>query len=61
MVYSFEAKRHCIERELSYRRRVYPRWIGEKKISQKFADEQIRIMEEIAEDLRKMEDGERLF
>lgn len=61
MPYSFEIKRKCIERELSYRRHVYPRAVADKRMTQKFADEQTRIMEEIAEDLRKMEVGERLF
>jgi hypothetical protein len=61
MPHSFETKRKCIERELGYRRRVYPKWVADKRMSQQFADEQIAIMEEIAADLRKMEEGERLF
>jgi hypothetical protein len=61
MTYSFEAKLGCIERELKYRRRVYPRWIEEKRMSTDFAREQIRIMEEIAEDYRQKEQEERLL
>ena len=61
VIYSTQVKLECVERELRYRRRVYPRWIAEERISPHFAQEQIRIMEQIAEDYRKMEEGERLF
>jgi hypothetical protein len=61
MTYSTQTKFQCIERELNYRRRVYPRWIAEKRISEDFAREQIRIMEEIADEYRKLETAERLL
>lgn len=37
----------AIRRELEYRRKLYPRWVEIKKISQKDADYQIEVMEQI--------------
>lgn len=37
----------AIRRELEYRRKLYPRWVETKKISQKDADYQIEVMEQI--------------
>lgn len=37
----------AIRRELEYRRKIYPRWVEIKKISQKDADYQIEVMEQI--------------
>jgi len=40
----------CAEREVLQRRKVYPRWVGEKRMSQEFADRQIAMMRRIAAD-----------
>lgn len=45
-------KLHCISRELKLRYRVYPRLVSEGKMSQRAATREIKIMEEIAADLR---------
>ena len=37
----------AIRRELEYRRKLYPRWVEIKKISQKDAEYQIEVMEQI--------------
>lgn len=37
----------AIRWELEYRRKLYPRWVEIKKISQKDADYQIEVMEQI--------------
>ena len=37
----------AINRELEYRSKLYPRWVEIKKISQKDADYQIEVMEQI--------------
>lgn len=37
----------AIRRELEYRRKLYPRWVEIKKISQKDADYQIEVMEQV--------------
>jgi hypothetical protein len=45
-------KFECAEREVKQRQRVYPRLIVEGKMTGKFADRQIEIMQAIAEDYR---------
>lgn len=37
----------CIERELALRKRVYPRWIEQSKISPGKAEYEIKVMESI--------------
>lgn len=54
-------KKKAVERELTFRRRVYPRWIADGRMSQKLADEQIAIFEEIRDDYAKAETTERLI
>lgn len=48
--YSAEDKLREVERELGYRKRLYPRWVKEGKMKQEQADANIAIMEAIAED-----------
>ena len=60
MTFTTEQKRKAIERELSFRRRVYPRFIEQKKMTQVFADEQIAIFEAIRLDYSLIETSERL-
>jgi len=38
----------CAEREVAYRRRVYPRLVAEHRMSREHADREIAMMEEIA-------------
>lgn len=54
---SIDEKVACIERELKYRRRVYPRFIWAKKMSQQKADREIEVMESILGDLKEKQDG----
>jgi hypothetical protein len=56
-----EEKRQAIERELNYRRRVYPRQIMTHRMSRQFADKQISIFEEILQDYREAETKEKLL
>lgn len=60
-MFSSEQKRKAVERELSFRRRVYPRFIEQKKMSQQLADEQIAIFEAIRMDYSAAEESERLI
>lgn len=46
-------KLRSIEREISLRRRVYPRWVAAGRLKQAEADHEIRVMEAIADDYRK--------
>jgi hypothetical protein len=45
-----DEKRACIERELKMRRRVYPRWVENEKMTQAQADREIATMEAILAD-----------
>jgi hypothetical protein len=45
-------KLQCIERELSYRRRVYGRLVERGKMSKREADRELELMEAIALDYR---------
>lgn len=61
MSYSNQQKLDAINRELGFRRTVYARRVAENKMSQKLADEQIGIFEEIRDDYEKLAAGERLI
>jgi len=61
MTFTSKEKLECAEREVMMRRKVYPRWIEQKKMKQETADRQIAIMDAIAEDYRKQEAEGRLL
>lgn len=61
MPYSAEEKRKAVERELTFRRRVYPRWINDGRMSQQMADQQLAIFEAIRDDYAAAETRERLI
>lgn len=61
MTYTVEQKREAIEREIKYRRRVFPRLVENKKMTQELANQQIAIFEAIRDDYAKAEQGERLI
>jgi len=54
-------KLDALQRELKYRRRVYPRLIAEGKMAESFAKAQIEMFEAMAEDYRKLAEKERLL
>lgn len=47
----------CAEREVKQRRRVYPRFVADKRMSQAEADRQIAMMEAIATHFRAAADA----
>ena len=49
-----EQRLAAAERELAYRRRCYPRWTENGKLSQGTADYQIAVMADIVEVLRAL-------
>lgn len=61
MSYTTEQKREAVQREIAYRRRVYPRLIDGGKMTREFADKQIAIFEEIERDYTDMAAKERLL
>jgi hypothetical protein len=54
-------KLRCIERELVYRRRVYPRLVEKGRMSRDAAANEIEIMEAVANDLRAQAEAERML
>ena len=55
-------KLRCLERELAYRRRVYPRWVRTGRMSFPQADHELKTMGEIIDDYRaKIEDEQPNF
>jgi uncharacterized protein CbrC (UPF0167 family) len=51
----------AVEREIKFRKRVYPRFIADGKMTDGFAASQIAVMEAIAEDYREEAQKERLI
>ena len=51
-------KLRCAERELALRRRVYPRWVNDGKITHREARQELDLMQAIADDYRKLADIE---
>jgi hypothetical protein len=54
-------KLRCVERELRMRKKVYPRWIAEGRMTQQQAEHEIDCMAAIAADYDKIVHGERLI
>jgi len=51
-----EAQIKCVERELTYRRRVYARRISAGRMSEIFADQQMKLMQAVLETLKGLRD-----
>lgn len=54
-------KAEAAEREVKYRKRVYDRQVEAGKMTRDFADRQVAIMQEIADDYRKFAKTEQLI
>jgi hypothetical protein len=61
MTYSSEEKKNAVERELSFRRRVYSRQVSDGRMSKEMATHQIAIFEAIRDDYAQAEETERLI
>ena len=59
--YTFSDMLACAERELRMRRRVYPRWVSEGRMTKAKADLEIGQMAAITDHLRQQAEGERLL
>jgi hypothetical protein len=59
--FTAKQKREAVEREIKYRRRVFPRLVANQKMSQALANEQIALFEAILADYVKLEPSERLL
>ena len=59
--FTAQEKLDAVEREIKYRRFVYPSRIASRKMTKELADRQIALFEAIADDYRKLAAGERLL
>lgn len=50
MKFDAAQKYACAVRELEMRKRVYPRWVADKRMTQEKADQEIAMMAEMATD-----------
>lgn len=57
MTFNDDQKRAAIEREIKMRKRVYPRWVQDGRMSQAKADEEIAVMEAILADYPPRQGG----
>lgn len=53
---SLARQMRCVERELNMRRRVYPRWVADRKLEQFEADDEIEAMQAVLDTLKKVND-----
>lgn len=51
----------CVKREISMRERVYGRWVSEKRMTQRKADEELAAMRAVLATLETIEQRERLI
>lgn len=59
--YPATVKLKAVDRELGYRRRVFPRRVEAQQMTQATADEQIAIFEDIRRDYERLAAKERLL
>ena len=53
-----EAQVKCVEREIKYRRRVYARRISLGRMSEVFADQQLKLMEAVLKTLQELRNAD---
>lgn len=58
---SIQAQIKCVERELTYRVRVYGRWVAQEKMTLSKSNDEIAAMSAVLETLRQVERKERLI
>jgi hypothetical protein len=54
MQVSLERQLRCVEREIGWRRRVYPQRVAVRRMTQAQADEEIAVMTAVAATLRQL-------
>lgn len=53
-----EAQIKCVEREITFRRRVYARRVSQGRMSEIFADQQIKLMEAVVKTLQELRNAD---
>ena len=61
MAFTNEEKQRCAEREMKKRIRVYEALVNSGNMTREFADRQIELMQEIANDYRERAKAEKLL
>ncbi|HET6943347.1 MAG TPA: hypothetical protein VFH89_14420 [Sphingomicrobium sp.] len=56
---TYADKEACVRRELAFRRRLYPRWVEQRKVTQEEADREIETMSAIVDDYARCSELER--
>lgn len=57
-MYTLEQQLACAKRELSMREKVYPRWIGDERMTESEATHEIECMQAIVATLQRLVDAE---
>lgn len=52
--HTFKQQIECVEREISMRQRVYPNWVGNRKMKQEKADYEIACMRSVLYTLQSL-------
>ena len=52
-----EAQIACIERELGFRQKLYPRWVTQGKLTKEAADVELERMDAVLASLRRIQQG----
>ncbi len=53
-----EAQIKCVEREITYRKRVYARQVSLGRMSEVFADQQIKLMEAVLKTVQELRNAD---
>lgn len=53
-----EAQIKCVEREITFRRRVYARRVSQGRMSEIFADQQIKLMDAVLKTLQELRNAD---
>ncbi len=53
-----EAQIKCVQREITFRRRVYARRVSNGRMSEVFADQQIKLMEAVLKTLQELRNAD---
>lgn len=53
-----ETQIKCVEREITFRRRVYARRVSQGRMSEVFADQQIKLMGAVLETLKELRNAD---
>ena len=53
-LFSLQEQIACVEREIHFRERCYPRWVAERKMAQATVDRELACMQQVCRTLRAL-------